>query len=681
MGASTAPSTHAVRESTPNACAVYETTTAVASTSPTLLRTMTRRFARISRRLVLRLSQYRMAGRNRTSTTSGSSCRSSNRGNNPIGMPSAISSTGGATRYFPPIRVPTSTTATTTTTTTSPNTQHIMARTGPELLGERLSTATVEPVAVRRPFGKAAGRHLDEEVVMYPGAYAAETPDHPAVVMSDTGVTLTYAQLEDRSARVARLLHERGLRRGDTVALLAENTLTCYELYWAALRSGLYLTAVNHHLKRAEITYILGDCGAKALVVSANKSEQALQIVDDTPGIAHRFAVGGEVAGHEDFELAVQASSPDPLDDDRVGGDMLYSSGTTGLPKAIKAPLQERRVGEPGDPLVGVFAPLYGFDRETVYLCPAPLYHAAPLRFGGIVHARGGTVVVMPSFEPSAALAAIERYRITHSQWVPTMFVRMLKLPADDRGRHDLSSHRVAVHAAAPCPDDVKTAMIDWWGPILHEYYAATEANGVTLIDSEQWLAHPGSVGRAGLGVLRICSEDGTELTPGEIGLVYFERDTLPFTYHNDPDGTRSAQHPAHPNWTTTGDLGHVDADGYLYLTDRRAFTIISGGVNIYPQEIEDVLTLHPKVFDLAVIGVPDDDLGEAVKAVVQPAPGVAPDDALAAELLTYVRERLADYKVPRSVDFAASLPRTATGKLQKRLLVDRYRTGAARLS
>ena len=508
---------------------------------------------------------------------------------------------------------------------------------------------------------------------MYPGAYAAETPDRPAVVMSHTGETLTFAQLEDRSARIARLLHERGLRRGDTVALLAENSLVYYELYWAALRSGLYLTAINHHLKRGEIGYILNDCGATALVVSATKAAQGLEIVPDTPAIAHRFAVGGVVDGHEDFEAALTATAPDPLDDDRVGGDMLYSSGTTGLPKAIKAPLPERRLAESGDPFVGVFGTLYGWDRETVYLCPAPLYHAAPLRFGRWVHMLGGTVVVMPYFEPLDALDVIERYVVTHSQWVPTMFVRMLKLDEDERGRRDLSSHRVAVHAAAPCPADVKRAMIDWWGPILHEYYAATEANGITLIDSQQWLAKPGSVGRAGLGVLHICADDGTELPHGEVGLVYFEREALPFTYHNDPDKTRAAQHPDHPNWTTTGDLGYVDDDGYLFLTDRKAFTVISGGVNIYPQEIEDVLTLHPKVFDIAVIGVPDDDLGEAVKAVVQVAPGVDADQALADELLGHVRERLADYKVPRTLDFMDSLPRTATGKLQKRKLVALY--------
>jgi long-chain acyl-CoA synthetase len=511
---------------------------------------------------------------------------------------------------------------------------------------------------------------------MYPGVYAIISPRQPAVVMSDSGQTLTYADLEERSVRLSQLLHERGLRRGDSFALLSENSPRYYEAYWAAQRSGLYLTAINHHLKRDEISYILTDCGAKALLVSANKAEQALQVVDDTPAITSRFAFNGAVSGHEDYETALAASSAIPLEDNRVGADMLYSSGTTGLPKAIKAPLPERRVDEPGDPFVEVFGKMYRFGRDTVYLCPAPLYHAAPLRFGGWVHALGGTVVVMPSFDALAALRAIEQYQITHSQWVPTMFVRMLKLEAEQRVGFDLSSHRVAIHAAAPCPVEVKEAMIDWWGPILHEYYAATEANGITLIDSEQWLKKLGSVGRAGLGVLHICAEDGAELPTGEVGLVYFERDKLPFTYHNDPDKTKAAQHPEHPNWTTTGDLGYVDSEGFLFLTDRKAFTIISGGVNIYPQEIEDVLTLHPKVFDIAVIGVPDPEMGEQVKAVVQPAPGVEAGPALEQELLSYVLERIAHYKAPKSVDFVTSLPRTATSKLQKRKIRDHYLHG-----
>ncbi len=508
---------------------------------------------------------------------------------------------------------------------------------------------------------------------MYPGTYAATSPQQAAAIMADGSETLTYAQLDERSARLARLLYELGLRRGDNVALLSENNLRYYEAYWAALRSGLYLTAVNHHLQQAEISYILNDCGAQVLIVSAGKAAQALAVAGETPGIGSRFAFGGQVPGHEDYERALAASSPEPLADTRVGADMLYSSGTTGLPKAIKLPLQERRVDEPGDPLTTVFGRMYGFDRDTVYLTPAPLYHAAPLRFGGFVQALGGTVVLLPSFDPVAALQTIERYRITHSQWVPTMFVRMLKLPDEQRLGHDLSSHRLAIHAAAPCPVDVKRAMIDWWGPILQEYYAATEGNGVTFVDSGQWLKKPGSVGQAGLGTLRICAEDGTELPTGEIGLVYFERETVPFTYHNDPAKTREAQHPDHPTWTTTGDIGYLDDDGYLFLTDRRAFTIISGGVNIYPQEIENVLALHPKVFDIAVIGVPDPEMGEQVKAVVQPAPGVTPSPELAEELLSYVRDRIAHYKTPRSVDFVTDLPRTATGKLQKGKLRAQY--------
>lgn len=353
---------------------------------------------------------------------------------------------------------------------------------------------------------------------------------------------------------------------------------------------------------------------------------------------------------------------------------MLYSSGTTGRPKGIKPALPDRQVGDaPGDTFTAVFGPLYGFDTDTVYLSPAPLYHAAPLRFGGVVHALGGTLVVMERFDAERALAAIERYRVTHSQWVPTMFVRMLKLDESVRTRYDLSSLKVAIHAAAPCPVDVKQAMIDWWGPVLYEYYASTEANGATFIDSEQWLRKPGSVGPAGMGTVRVCGDDGAELPTGEIGTIYFEREELPFAYHNDPDKTTQAIHPGHPTWTTTGDIGYIDADGFLFLTDRKAFMIISGGVNIYPQEIEDALALHPKVLDVGVIGIPDEEMGESVQAVVQPGPGVETGPELAAELREYLRARIAHYKVPRSFDFADELPRTPTGKLVKGKLRAQY--------
>jgi long-chain acyl-CoA synthetase len=294
------------------------------------------------------------------------------------------------------------------------------------------------------------------------------------------------------------------------------------------------------------------------------------------------------------------------------------------------------------------------------------------------VQALGGTVVVMERFDAEQALATIERYRVTHSQWVPTMFVRMLKLPAEVRDRYDVSSLRVAVHAAAPCPAEVKKQMMDWWGPILREYYSSTEVAGMTWVDPEEWLSHPGSVGRSILGTLHVCDESGNELPTGAVGTVYFERDARPFEYHNDPEKTRSAEHPQHPNWTTVGDIGYVDEDGYLYLTDRKAFMIISGGVNIYPQEIEDALALHPSVADVAVIGIPDEEMGEQVKAVVQVAPGAEAGEELAAQLIAHVRARLAGYKVPRSVDFLDELPRTPTGKLVKGPLRDRYRTTAA---
>jgi fatty-acyl-CoA synthase len=352
---------------------------------------------------------------------------------------------------------------------------------------------------------------------------------------------------------------------------------------------------------------------------------------------------------------------------------MLYSSGTTGKPKGVEAPLAGYQIHERYDGLTPLLKPLYNFDTDAVYLSPAPIYHAAPLKFSAAVHALGGTVVLMERFDAEDALAAIERYRVTHSQWVPTMFVRMLKLDEAVRRRYDLSSLQVAIHAAAPCPIEVKRAMIEWWGPIIYEYYAATEVIGITFIDSTQWLARPGSVGRAGLGTLRICNEDGEVLPAGQIGTVYFERDAPTFAYHNDPAKTADARHPGHPGWGTTWDMGYLDDEGYLFLTGRKDFMIISGGVNIYPQEIENSLALHPGVLDVAVIGVPDDEMGESVLAVVQPAPGVAATDELAAELREFLRARIAHYKVPRRFDFTDDLPRTPTGKMVKGKLRARY--------
>ena len=514
---------------------------------------------------------------------------------------------------------------------------------------------------------------------MYPGEHAKTTPDKAAVIMATSGEVVTYRELDERSIRLARLWREAGLQRGDHVALIADNHPRYFEVYWAAARSGLYITAVNRYLSADETSYIVNDCGAKSVVVSAAVDELARDILPLLDDCKLRLAFGGDVEGYERYEDAVASFSAEPLDDQPVGSTMLYSSGTTGRPKGIKRPLPERQINEP-DPLTGGRNPLaarYGMDANSVYLSPAPLYHAAPLAYTVGMQGIGGTVVVMEKFDAEKCLEAIEKYKVTSAQFVPTMFVRMLKLDEDVRKRYDISSLRVAVHAAAPCPVEVKRQMIEWWGPILMEYYAGTEGNGSTTITSEEWLAHPGSVGRASVGTIHICDDLGNEVPVGEAGTIYFEQARMPFEYHGDPVKTKNAQHPDHDNWSTLGDVGYLDDEGYLYLTDRKAFMIISGGVNIYPQEIEDALILHPLVGDVAVFGIPNDDMGEEVKAVVEPAPGVEPSDDLARELIEFTRERIAHYKVPRTVDFIDEMPRLPTGKLYKRLLRDKYVSAA----
>ncbi|MFF0815169.1 AMP-binding protein [Rhodococcus sp. NPDC003318] len=509
---------------------------------------------------------------------------------------------------------------------------------------------------------------------MYVGNFVATTPDKPAIIRPATGEQLSYRELDERSTQLAKYLRDAGAETGDHIALISGNDVRVMEVYWAALRSGLYITVVNWHLTPAEAAYVVNDCGASALIVSAD----AASAIDVAPGafpnVTRRLVYGGELAGFDDYEAALAGFDTSPLADQPRGQDMLYSSGTTGRPKGIKPKLSGGQVHDTPDPYTAVFAPMYGFDADTVYLCPAPLYHAAPLRYCGTITSVGGTVILMDRFDAEEALRLIEEYKVTHSQWVPTMFVRMLKLPEEVRARYDVSSMKVAVHAAAPCPPEVKKAMIDWWGPVVYEYYASTEGSGATFINSEQALAKPGSVGHDGvLGIVHICDELGVEVPTGQVGTVWWEREERPFEYHNAPEKTKEATHPAHPTWTTSGDIGFLDEDRFLYLTDRAAFMIISGGVNIYPQESENVLTLHPKVFDAAVIGVPNAEMGEEVKAVVQLEPGIEPSEELERELLDYVRDRVAHYKAPRTVDFTDDLPRTQTGKLVKHRLRARY--------
>jgi acyl-CoA synthetase (AMP-forming)/AMP-acid ligase II len=514
---------------------------------------------------------------------------------------------------------------------------------------------------------------------MFPGAHAVAQPDKPATIMGTTGQVITYRELDEEANRLSHLLRDAGLGVGDHIALCLENHPRFLAVAWGAAYAGLYFTAMSSRLTTEEMAYIVNDCEAQVLITSAFKREQAAQLVDQMPAVKVRLMMDGTIAGFESYEEAVAQQRADELPAPRLEGrDMLYSSGTTGRPKGIKAPMTGATLDASGDTVAAMGGALFGFTSDSTYLSPAPLYHSAPLRFCMAVHRLGGTVVVMEHFDPEQALALIERHRVTHSQWVPTMFIRMLKLPPETRAAYDLSSLQCAVHAAAPCPVEVKKQMIEWWGPVLHEYYAGTEGNGFVYCNSDDWLAHPGTVGKALTGAVHIVGEDGEELPTGEAGTVYFEGGAT-FEYHNDPEKTKGAQDPRGRGWSTLGDVGCLDGDGYLYLTDRKAYMIISGGVNIYPQEAENVLVLHPKVDDVAVFGIPNDDFGEEVKAVVQPVDMAAAGAELERELIAYCREHLADVKCPRSIDFRAELPRHPTGKLYKRLLKDEYWQGSGR--
>ena len=507
---------------------------------------------------------------------------------------------------------------------------------------------------------------------MYPGAQAKIRPQQPALIMATTGETVTYAELERRSNRLAHFLRASGLGRLDHYAIFMENNGRYIECCSAGERAGLYYTCVNSYLMPDEVTYILDNSESKILITSMAKREVALKAMAQCPRIEHCLVVDGPGDGGRVVNLDVAVSEfPDtPIAEESLGVGMLYSSGTTGRPKGILRPLPETAPAQ-ALPIFNFFVGLWRFREGLTYLSPAPLYHAAPLLGVALTIRMGGTAIIMEHFDPEQFLALIERHHVTHTQLVPTMFSRMLKLPDGVRRQYDLSSLETAIHAAAPCPVLVKEQMIEWWGPIIQEYYGATEGLGFTACDSAEWLAHRGTVGRVLLGELHVLDEEMRPLPQGTSGTLWFKTAT-PFEYFNDPPKTKEARSPD-GTMSTVGDVGYVDADGFLHLTDRRTFMIISGGVNIYPQECENLLITHAKVADAAVFGVPNEDLGEEVKAVVEVMPGVRAGPDLAEELIGFCRQHLAHLKCPRSVDFEEKLPRLPTGKLYKRLLRDRY--------
>jgi fatty-acyl-CoA synthase len=499
---------------------------------------------------------------------------------------------------------------------------------------------------------------------------AVATPDKPAVIMHPSGTVVTFGELEARANQLAHLFRAAGLVEGDAVAILMENSENMHAVMWAARRAGLYYVPINTHLTAAEVAYIIDNSSAKAIVGSGGLRDTLAGLGSELPsGLpAVLLIVDGELDGWRCYPECVVDQPVTPIPDEIEGDLLQYSSGTTGRPKGIKRALPHL----PPSEVPGLMSALIGFwmHPDAVYLSPAPLYHTAPSVWSMQTQAGGITTVILEKFTPEGALEAIQKHRITHGQFVPVMFTRMLKLPETVRTSYDVTSLERVMHAAAPCPVEIKKQMIDWWGPIVDEYYASSEAIGSTLITAEDWLTHPGSVGKSMMSALHILDEDGNELPAGETGEIYFEGG-FDFEYLNDPGKTASSRDSN--GWKTVGDIGYLDEDGYLYLTDRRHHMIISGGVNIYPQEAENILVTHPLVMDAAVFGIPDDEMGQRVKGVVQTVDAADATDAFADELLTWLRDRLSHYKCPRSISFEAQLPRTDTGKLFKQELIKKY--------
>lgn len=502
---------------------------------------------------------------------------------------------------------------------------------------------------------------------------AKSHPNKSAFLIAETGESVSYLELDQESNRIAHLFRSLGLRKGDHIALMLENRRELLEVAQAANRSGIIFTPISTHLRWSEIPYILENCTAKLLVTSNKFLDELSPLSESLLELKNLYNVDGEANNKTPFaswrnELDRQPTTP--ISDECLGMPMLYSSGTTGQPKGILGVLPIDSIHDI-HPSMAALAAAFGFNENMVYLSPAPLYHAAPLHYSLLVMQLGGSCVVMQQFDPEQALKNIEKYQVTHSQWVPIMFIRMLKLPAEVRNQYDISSLQFAIHAAAPCPVAIKQQMIDWWGPIIVEYYSGSEGSGITMIDSASWLTHKGSVGQALVGEIRIVSDTGEVLPANEIGTMYFANG-VEFEYFDEPEKTASAHDKN--GWSTLGDVGYTDDDGFLYLTDRKNFMIISGGVNIYPQEIENLLITHPQVADVAVFGIPSEEFGEEVKAVVQLLHPEEASPTLAESLREWTRERLTKIKTPRSIDFTAELPRMDNGKLYKKRLVEQYK-------
>jgi long-chain acyl-CoA synthetase len=507
---------------------------------------------------------------------------------------------------------------------------------------------------------------------LYPGTYARERPEEPAVIRARGGETMTWRELDASSNQIARLLWANGLRKGDHIAILSENDPIYFQIVWAALRSGLYYTPISCYLTPSEVAEVLRVCGAVVLFASGPQAETAEKALQVSTEVRHSVRFGGSGTdwvppGWENLETALSSIPTDPLDDEPEGAPLWFSSGTSGRPKAVVRPLPD----EPNDPVALHYASAFGLNAETVHLCLGPLHHAAPIGFSTAVLRLGGTVVLTDDFKPEEVLAYIQKYNITFSHVVPTMFVRLLKLPEATRQKYDVSSLERVIHGAAPCPVETKKLMIRWWGPIIDEYYGGTEGVGSTVITADEWLSKPGSVGKASRGIIHIVDDSGHEIVDGSDGMVYFENPEATTEYRDDPAETASITHPL--GWQTLGDVGHLDQDGYLFLTDRWMHKIITGGVNVFPREVEDVLLSHPEVLDAAVIGIPDDDMGEEIRGVVQLVDPAHAGDELAQALIDYCRDRLAKNKCPRQIDFDDDLPRQSNGKLYKRLIRDRY--------